>query len=399
MPIIRQPHYDLTQRPFLVIWEATQACDLACRHCRASSQPHRHPEELTSDEARHLIDQVEAFGHPRPLFIITGGDPFKREDLFDLSAYASEKGLMPAVSPSGTPLLNRENLGHLKESGTRVISLSLDGSTPEFHDDFRRVPGSYQLTLDGWRAAQELGIKVQVNSTVTGHNLDDLPRLLELVREMGAMTWSVFFLVPTGRGQADDMISPQDHEAVMNFLYEASHMVSLKTTEGHHYKRVVLQRQALEERGLPPEDHLPLNHTYYRLRDGLAQVGRAPAVPAPQERMRRSPLHINAGDGFVFVSHRGEIYPSGYLPLAAGSVREAPLAEVYRESQIFRSLRDRSKLEGRCGRCEFNRVCGGSRSRAFAFTGNPLAEDPSCMYEPGSFPFGLETTPETREAS
>ncbi len=375
-----------------MIWEATQACDLACRHCRAASQPQRHPEELTSDAARRLIDQIEGFGHPRPLFVITGGDPFKREDLFDLAAYASDKGLMAAVSPSGTPLLNRDNLSRLKDSGTRVISLSLDASTPQLHDAFRGVLGSYHLTLDGWRTAQELGIKVQVNSSVTRHNLQDLPALLRLVRDMGAMTWSVFFLVPTGRGQADDMISPEDHEAVMNFLYDASRTLSLKTTEGHHYKRVVLQRRALEQRSLPPQDYLHLNDTYRRLRAALDETGDGPNPAAPDERMRRTPLHINAGGGFAFISHRGEVFPSGYLPLLAGNVGDTPLAEIYQDSEVFRSLRDRSRLQGRCGRCEFNHVCGGSRSRAYALTGDVLAEDSSCIYEPGSFPFADDVT-------
>lgn len=385
MPLIRQPSYDLNARPFMVIWETTQACDLACRHCRAEARPEHDPLSLSLADARDLIDQIVGFGMPRPLLILTGGDPFKRADLFDLVAYASERGLPVAVSPSGTPLLNADNLRRLKDAGARAISLSLDASTPAAHDDFRRVPGSFGWTVGGWRAAQEIGLKIQINSTVTRYNLPDLPRLFQLVREMGAMTWSVFFLVPTGRGRAEDEISPADYEAVMNFLYDASKFIGVKTTEGHHFKRVVLERAVLEARGLPYAELLGLNETYRRLKAELDQL--TADTPPQAERIRRTPMHVNAADGFVFISRRGEVCPSGYLPLSAGNVREAALVDIYRSSALFQQLRDRSQFEGRCGACEFGRVCGGSRSRAYALTGNVLAEEPFCAYQPGSFPF------------
>lgn len=391
MKLIRQPIYDRHDRPFMVIWETTQACDLACRHCRANAQPQRDPRELSLDEGRALLDQIEAFGMPRPLVILTGGDPFKRPDLFDLVAYGAARGLPIAVSPSGTPLLSATNLTRLKDAGAKAISLSVDASTAERHDDFRRVPGSFDWTLDGWRAAQEIGLKLQINTTVTRYNLYDLPNLFALVREMGAMTWSLFFLVPTGRGRAEDAISPADYEAVMNFLYDASKFIGIKTTEGHHFKRVVLQRAILEKRGLAHEDYLPLNATYHRLKAALQAIAwpEAPAATdtAPRDRIRRTPMHINAGNGFVFISHHGEVFPSGYLPMAAGNVRERSLVEIYRDSPLFHSLRDMNGLHGRCGRCEFNVICGGSRSRAYAVTGDVLGDDPFCVYEPGSFPF------------
>ncbi|HZW04598.1 MAG TPA: TIGR04053 family radical SAM/SPASM domain-containing protein [Anaerolineaceae bacterium] len=386
--MIRQPTYDLNQRPFMVIWETTQACDLACKHCRAESQPEHHPNALSFEEAQLLIDQVVDLGRPHPLFILTGGDPFKRSDIFDLTAYAAGCGLPVALSPSGTPLLNAENLMRVKQSGCKAISLSLDGSTAAIHDTFRGVDGSYDWTINGWKVAQQVGLKLQVNTTVTRYNLFDLPDMFALVKSLGCMTWSVFFLVPTGRGLQEDEISPADYEAVMNFLYDASKYVSLKTTEGHHYKRVVLQRTYLDRAKIAPSAYMHLNDTYARLREQLERhLSSASETPDVPERMRRTPLHINAGDGFVFISLFGEVFPSGYLPLSAGNVRRQSLKDIYQQSNLFQALRDKDGLKGRCGQCEYRYVCGGSRSRAFAMTGDHLAEEPFCAYQPGSFPF------------
>lgn len=392
MQLIRQPHYDLNVRPFMVIWETTQACDLACRHCRAEAQPEHHPGALSYADGCALLDQIADFGMPRPLVILTGGDPFKREDIFDLTRYATEIGLPVALSPSGTPLLNPVNLKKVKEAGCKAISLSLDGSCPEIHDTFRGVPGSFDWTVNGWKTAQALGLKLQINTTVTRYNLFDLPKIFSLVRELGAMTWSVFFLVPTGRGLSEDEISPQDYEAVMHFLYEASKYISLKTTEGHHFKRVVLQRSYLEKNRIPFQDYFELNGTYTRLMDGLRAETEGLNTPPPLDlseggRIRRAPLHVNAGDGFVFISLLGDVFPSGYLPVSGGNVRETHLKDIYQSSDLFRSLRNKQELKGRCGACEFNMVCGGSRSRAYAMTGDILAEEPFCGYQPGSFPF------------
>jgi AdoMet-dependent heme synthase len=389
MQMIRQLNYDLSQRPFMVIWETTQACDMACRHCRAEAQPEHNPNALSFEEGCRLIDQIIDFGKPNPLVILTGGDPFKRKDIFELSQYASDHGLPVALSPSGTPLLNETNLARLHDTGCKVISLSLDGSCPEIHDDFRRVPGSFEWTVNGWKTAQSLGLKLQINTTVTKHNLFDLPKIFALVRDLGAMTWSVFFLVPTGRAHTEDEISPADYEAVMNFLYDASKFIGLKTTEGHHYKRVVLQRSYLEKHHLPVTKYMQLNGTYARLMDGLWKET-AGMEQLATDRVKRTPLHVNAGDGFVFVSLLGEVFPSGYLPVSAGNIRKTHLKTLYQDSDLFRSLRNKQALKGRCGACEFNRVCGGSRSRAYAVTGDFLAEEPFCAYQPGSFPFVAE---------
>ena len=391
MKLIRRPVGDVNERPFMVIWETTHACDLACRHCRAEAQAEHDALALTTEEAKQLLHQVESFGRPRPIFIFTGGDPFKRADLFGLVRYATEIGLPAAVSPSGTPLLTEENLRRLKEAGAKAISLSIDGSSAERHDDFRRVPGSFELTSNGWRAARAIELKTQVNTTVTRYNLHDLPAIFRLVREIGAMTWSLFFLVPTGRGRQEDEVSPGEHEAVMHFLYDVSKYISAKPVEGHHYKRVVLQRAILEEKGLPPEDYFTLHPVYYELRAGLDEVARHAGLrPRAAGAVHRTPMHINAGNGFVFVSRRGEVFPSGFLPLSSGSVRERSLVDIYRDAPLFRRLRDLSQYGGRCGLCEFAGVCGGSRSRAYAVTGDPLAEEPFCTYQPGSFPFQAE---------
>jgi MoaA/NifB/PqqE/SkfB family radical SAM enzyme len=310
MKIIRQPAYDLKTRPFLVIWETTRACDLACRHCRAESSPNPDPRSLSFQAGCDLIDQVDRFGLPHPLFIMTGGDPFKRPDIFELVQYASSKGIPAALSPSGTPLLTADALQKLYASGCRVISLSLDGSDAVRHDDFRQVRGSFDWTVSGWKQAQAAGLKLQINTTVTRYNLFDLSAIFNLVRSLGSITWSVFFLVPTGRGLQQDEISPDDYEAVLNFLYDASKFMGIKTTEGHHYKPVVLQRSVLEGHGIPPEKNLGLNDTYRQLKAQLAALNLPVAAPEAS-RMKRAPLHVNSASGFVFISYVGNVYPSG----------------------------------------------------------------------------------------
>ena len=382
---VRAPHYDLGLRPFLVIWECTRACPLACKHCRAEAQQARLPGELSTAEAADLARQVAEFGQPRPLFIITGGDPFCREDLAEIIRSAVAAGLPVAVSPSGTPSLTAGNLARIRDAGARAISLSLDGATAAVHDGFRGVPGVYDWTLAGWQSARELGLRVQVNTTVTAHNLASLPDIVRLVAERGAMTWSASLLVPTGRGRNLDALTPAQVEDVLNFVYDAGDYIGAKTTEGHHFKRVAIQREILAERG---EDHvgaLGLGPLYAELRAGLA-----PLEAAGLRRRRRPPMDVNAGRGFVFVSALGLVHPSGFLPVSAGDIRSRPLAEIYRDAALMRGMRDSGRLRGRCGRCEFRTVCGGSRSRAYAMTGDWFAEEPWCSYQPGSFPYHAE---------
>jgi AdoMet-dependent heme synthase len=380
--LIRRQRHDSGERPFIVIWESTRACPLACLHCRAEAVPNRDPRELDTEAAKGLLRQVAEFGQPAPLFVVTGGDPFQRPDLTELITYGRSVGVQVAVSPSGTPTVTEERLRELHQAGVAALSLSLDGSSAETHDAFRGVRGVFGWTLDAWDAARALGMRVQINTTVTRQNLHDLPAIVRLVADHGATLWSAFFLVPTGRGRALGVLTPDEVEDVLNFVYDVGLTVPSKTTEAHHFRRVVLQRRILADAG---DDHvavLGLGPLYRELRGRAAELG----LDAVARRVRRPPLDVNAGRGFVFVSHTGTVHPSGFLPLAAGNVREAPLPEIYRTSELFTGLRDPDKLGGRCGTCEFRRVCGGSRSRAYGVTGDPFAEEPWCGYVPGSFP-------------
>jgi radical SAM protein len=345
---------DFDVRPLLVIWEMTQACDLKCMHCRASAQPHRHPRELSAAEAFSLVDQVADMRVP--MFVLTGGDPLKRSDLHAIIQYARRRSVKTSLTPSATPLLTREAVFELKESGLMRLALSLDGSTAQLHDGFRGVAGSWRRTLDAIEWSHEAKLPVQVGTTVTRHNIHDLDNLVELLSSVKVVLWSVFFLVPTGRGQASDLLLPEEHEAVFAKLYAASKRVRfhIKTTEGQHYRRYVLQQRAQ-----------------------AAQSGTPIA-----DLIARAPSGVNDGKGFVFISHTGEVYPSGFLPISAGNVLREPLADIYRSCRLFLSLRDLSQLKGKCGRCEFQDVCGGSRARAFALNGDPLAEEPCCSYIP-----------------
>ncbi|HQR79617.1 MAG TPA: TIGR04053 family radical SAM/SPASM domain-containing protein [Actinomycetota bacterium] len=381
MKALRRSRIDLDQRPFIVIWEATRACALACQHCRATAVPTRDPRELSTAQACALMDDIAGFGTPPPFFVITGGDPFERPDLFELVTYGSSIGLPVAVSPSGTEALNRDNLVRLYEAGAHAISLSIDGASAATHDAFRGVAGSYDLTIRGWQQARDVGLRVQVNTTVTPGNLRELPDILARIHEMGVMTWSVFFLVPTGRGQLLPQLSAEQAEDVLNFCYDADKVVSLKTTEAPSFRRVCVQRIVCERNGLDPVAELGLGADYQFLRERLSALN----ITARGDGLRRPPLKVSAARGFVFISHTGDVYPSGFLPNPAGNVHRQPLADIYRCSDLFVTLRDPDAPPGRCGRCEFRQVCGGSRPRAFGATGDLLADDPLCAYVPGSF--------------
>jgi radical SAM protein len=397
---VRQLRHATADRPFIVIWEATQACPLACHHCRASARPRRDPHELTTDEAVDLMGQVAQFGRPAPLFVITGGDPFQRPDLMTLVRRGVGLGLTVSVSPSGTPTLTRQALADLRAAGTRAISLSLDAAGAPAHDGFRGVDGVYALTTRAWRDAADLGLKVQINTTATRRTVDDLPDIAAQVRDRGVMLWSVFFLVPTGRGRALTGLDAAETEDVLNILYDLGQTVPVKTTEAHHFRRVCLQRAVLARRGVPAAEALHLGPLYRRLRQRLDDLG---LTTGPQ-RPRRPPLQVSAGNGFVFVSHRGQVHPSGFLPLPAGDIRSQRLADIYRNAPLFTALRDPDRLKGRCGACEFRTVCGGSRARAYAVTGDVHAEEPVCGYAPGSRAYaddlaGLLTATGTRPDS
>lgn len=345
------------EAPFLVIWELTQACDLACVHCRACAVESRNPFELSTQEGFRLLEEVRTFGDP--LMVFTGGDPLKRPDLFPLLEKSVSLGLRTTVTPSATPLLTNDAIERFKESGVARMAISLDGPDAESHDGFRRVEGSFDRTISALRHAQEVGLQTQVNTTVTRHNMGRLNEVAQLVDCCGAKLWSVFFLVVTGRASASQDLTAGEYEEVFGLLYDLSKTVpfDIKTTEAQHYRRYVVQRQKADGT------------------DGNSTHRSAPEVIQRQ-------AGINDGKGFVFVSHTGEIYPSGFLPLAAGNVRHDSLTNVYRNSPLFRTLRDADNLRGKCGECEFRNLCGGSRSRSHALTGDFMAEEPRCVYEP-----------------
>ena len=361
---------DFSEKPYIVIWETTQACDLSCVHCRACAQPQRNPFELSTAEARGLIDQIAEM--KVPVFVLTGGDPLKRPDIHELVQYAHQRGVHTSMTPSATPLLTKEAIAGLKQDGLARLAVSLDGLTAEIHDAFRRVPGSYQWTLDAIRWARELGLPVQINTTITRRNFDDFDSMVQLLETLDIVLWSVFFLVPTGRGQTADLVTAEEFETIFEKLYQTSARVKfdIKTTEAQHYRRFLLQRRAEERR--------------QGLASARTSVAAAQAFPAALggDGIARAPRGLNDGKGFVFVSHVGDVFPSGFLPLAAGNIRKQRLADLYRDSPLFRALRDTSQLQGKCGVCEFKDICGGSRARAYALTGNAMTEELCCVYQP-----------------
>jgi len=347
---------DFPHSPLLVFWELTRACDLACQHCRACAQPKGHPNELGTELSLRLIDQIATFPKP-PMLILTGGDPLKRPDLEALVVHAVGKKLRVALTPSTTPLLTRSTLHRLKEIGLSAIALSLDGADAGTHDRFRGMPGSYERTIDALHDARRLGLHVQVNTTVSLDNLDQIDTLADTLAPLGIATWSIFFLVPVGRGLMEKRLSPMQYEVTFSrLLYHSTHQpYRIKTTEAPHYRRFVSQ--------VAPES-------------SARSVLSAPT---------------NDGRGVMFVSHTGKIYPSGFLPKTCGTFPEDSLVDVYQKSPLFVDLRDPTKLKGKCGFCSFKSVCGGSRARAFAITRDPLAAEPDCAYVPPGYDVSRDT--------
>ena len=359
--------FDFAKSPFVVIWETTRACDLACRHCRAEAVPFRRPDELTTGEAKEMMSRVREFG--RVVFVLSGGDSLKRPDIVELVAHGAAIGLRMAITPATTPLATPEMLRALKDAGLLRLAVSLDGSCPEIHDAFRRVDGSFEHGLRILETCRAIGLSTQVNTVVGRHNLDDFDALAALMARLGIVFWEVFFLVPTGRAKPEDVAGAAELEAVFHRMYDLSKSApfDIKATAAPQYSRVILQRQ-IEERRAGARGDAPdvlTGGVMFSLADG---IGRARSV--------------NDGDGFMFISHTGEIYPSGFLPLVAGNVRTDDIGLVYRESPLFLALRDRSRLGGKCGVCEFATVCGGSRARAYAMTGDYLAAEPLCAHVP-----------------
>jgi radical SAM protein len=354
---------DFNERPFIAIWEVTQACDLACVHCRASAQPERDPAELSTAEGKALIDEIAAW--KVPVFVLTGGDPIKRPDLFELIDYARTAGVHVSLTPSATPLLTQQVVQRLKHAGLARLAVSLDGATAGTHDAFRGMSGSYARTLNAVEWANAAGLPVQINTTFSRRNIGEIDAIVALIEQLHITLWSVFFLVPTGRGKLDDLLSAEEFERVFERLHLLSKSASfdIKTTEAQHYRRFVLQKRVLARRAGAPEMQATVS----------------------QDAIGRAPRGLNDGKGFVFISHKGDVFPSGFMPVSGGNIREEKLATIYRESELFRGLRDTSKLEGKCGKCEFKEICGGSRARAFALSGNPFGQEPCCAYVPRGY--------------
>ena len=375
--------FDITKKPFIVFWELTRACMLACKHCRAKAQKKRHPDELTTEEAYKVVDQLREFGEPYPLLVITGGDPLMRDDVFDIIEYASKSGIRTAIAFSGTKLATKQRLEKLKEAGVARIAISLDGSTSEIHDYFRGVTGTFETSLEILEMAKEIGISRQINTTVTTFNMLDLPNIMRIGIDYEIALWDVFFIVPTGRAKVEYMPSSQEFEDVLNFLYDVSKLTPLnvKSSAATHLRRV----EQMRDRGIYD---LPHGELYYKLRSKLDGFEAKPKEIVSGAYGRsladgiRRMMGITDGRGMFFISHIGEVYPSGFLPIQAGNVREKSLKEIYMNSKIFVELKNPDMLKGKCGICEYRRICGGSRARAYAMTGDYLAEEPRCIYIP-----------------
>ena len=344
-----------SEAPLLIYWELTRACDLACKHCRADAVDWRDPRELSLSEAKVLIRQLRSFGEPAPHLVFTGGDPLKYPGFFELVEYGTSLKMRISVAPSGTYNLKQAVIRRLRASGVRSISLSLDGSSSEKHDAFRGVRGCFEWTIRAAHFAREAGLPLQINTLVTADTLKDLPQIYGLVKTLAIIRWSLFFLIPVGRGRLLNEISPVQCETLLQWLYALSKEAPfvIATTEAPHFRRVAWTMMEMEGQDTASIWHSPMG------------VG----------------LGVRDGNGIMFISHVGEVYPSGFLPLSAGNVRESNPVEIYRNSELFRSIRDTHSYRGKCGRCEFNGICGGSRARAYAKTGNYLESDPLCFFK------------------
>jgi radical SAM protein len=353
---VKADGYVYSRAPMLVYWEMTNACGLACRHCRASAMAERSPLELTTAEGTRLLDDITAFGRPFPHVVFTGGDPLLRPDLRELVEAATARGIGCSLAPAATGLLTKEVLDRLKAAGVQNISLSIDGSTAEIHDGFRGVGGTFETTLESARIARAAGLPIQVNTLITDETLADLPAIYELMKTLDIMRWSLFYLISVGRGSALKEVSPVESERLNRWLFELSRTApfQVKTTEAMHYRRVAIK--AMQAEGMDDEAI------------AKTSVGRG--------------FGIRDGNGIMFVNHDGAVYPSGFLPIPVGNVRQTSIVELYRSHPVFTNLRNPAQYKGRCGRCEYSQICGGSRARAFAWTGDELESDPLCPYVP-----------------
>jgi heme b synthase len=347
----------------MVAWEATRRCNLACVHCRASSLSGPYAGELTTDEGKRLLDDIAAFSNP--VIILTGGEPLLRPDIYELAAYGDRKGLRMVLATNAT-LVTEEIARKMLQSGVKRVSVSIDGPDADGHDRFRGVPGAFDGALAGIEAMKKAGMEFQINTTITQANLAQIESIHDLALRLGAAAHHIFLLVPTGRGKdlADQEISPQDYEKTLEWFHEKSLTcpIQLKATCAPHYHRIFRQRKK-EKPTTAPSPVQGHGHPFQAMTRGCM-----------------------GGSSFCFVSHTGQIQPCGYLELDCGQLRERNFADIWKNSNIFKNLRDLQQLKGKCGRCEFMRVCGGCRARAYEITGDYLAAEPFCVHEPGRAP-------------
>lgn len=332
--------------PRVVAWESTRACNFSCVHCRAEAQKEPDPNQITTQEALRLVEQIGEFC--KPVFIISGGDPLLRKDIFEVASQATRLGLRVVMSPSGSNL-TAETFEKMKASGVKMISLSLDGSNAEVHDSFRQVPGAFDLAMKNMALARRSGFAFRVNTTVTQHNLADLFNIQGVASEMGASEWDVFMLVPTGRGKVKMEITPNQYEQTIQSIYKASltSAIPIKMTCAPQYMRVIAQHQK------------------------------------SQDQKHGGGRGCMAGNGFCFISHVGEVFGCGFLPVPAGNIRRQNFKQIYQQSPLFLELRNRESLKGKCGKCEYKENCGGCRARALSIHNDYLEEETYCIYQPG----------------
>jgi AdoMet-dependent heme synthase len=396
-------------KPRLIFWEVTKGCNLRCVHCRATATELSSPTDLPTAQALDIIDQIAA--HSNPILVLSGGEPLYRSDIFQLARYANDKGLRVALATNGT-LVTKEVARMISDSGVKRVSISLDGADALTHDSFRGIPGAFEAALHGFRNLKQVGMSVQVNMTIARHNADQLPRVLDLCKTIGADALHTFLLVPVGCGvdiAADQMVPPEEYERMLNWFYDQSLAggIELKATCAPHYFRVVRQRRVADRHAAEaaakaapatsptPPDAIGPNDT---LMPGGTGISLRPQGPPPGNHTGHpgghpggNPNDMNAmtkgclaGTGVCFISHEGEVFPCGYLPAIAGDLRHEKFADIWANAKVFNELRDTNNLTGKCGCCEFRNVCMGCRARAYAASGDYLAEEPFCVYEPKS---------------